>query len=466
MFEELNLRNKEIINPLVPSTSNEWVTTLKYEFEDIAHRLFQSLQPGESLGLGLRAEDSLLIRFNHHLVRQNTQIEQIKLNLNFHFNQRNIQSSLMIQGNYDFDLPMIEKHFTGLRKMIRELPENPFYHPLEKHGQTDDQKTGQMISQSQLIEDIQQSCGQLDLAGLFAGGPMIEANYNSLGQKHWFSTQQFFFDYSIYEKEKAVKGLYAGSSWNQQEFRLQINQNAMMLEKMKKTAKKLSPGKYRVYLAPLAVAELVPMLGWDGVGYSSYRQGNSALKKLIEGEKNFHPSLHLNENFQMGLCPRFNSLGEVSPEYLELVSEGKFKNALISTATAKEYGISANGADPHEGPRTLEMKTGSLSKNNILSELGTGIYISNLHYVNWSDRSHARLTGMTRFACFWVENGQIIAPIEDLRFDVSLYDIWGQDLQHLTDFSEVLPQVSTYESRWFGGMKLPGMIVDSFTFTL
>ena len=31
----------------------------------------------------------------------------------------------------------------------------------------------------------------------------------------------------------------------------------------------------------------------------------------------------------------------------------------------------------------------------------------NLHYLNWSDNIGGRITGMTRYACFWVENGEI-----------------------------------------------------------
>ena len=73
---------------------------------------------------------------------------------------------------------------------------------------------------------------------------------------------------------------------------------------------------------------------------------------------------------------------------------------------------------------------------------------------------------MTRFACFWVENGDIVAPINDMRFDVSLYDIWGDGLIDLTDFQNVSVNNLTYGSREFGGEKLPGMLIKDFKFTL
>jgi predicted Zn-dependent protease len=109
---------------------------------------------------------------------------------------------------------------------------------------------------------------------------------------------------------------------------------------------------------------------------------------------------------------------------------------------------------------------GVIGKENILKELGTGLYLSNLHYLNWSDRLNARITGMTRYACFWVENGEIVAPIADLRFDENLYDCLGENLLAVTDFQEVDPNVSTYDSRGFGGKKLPGLLIKDFKFTL
>ena len=37
------------------------------------------------------------------------------------------------------------------------------------------------------------------------------------------------------------------------------------------------------------------------------------------------------------------------------------------------------------------------------------VYVNNVWYLNYSDRSACRMTGMTRFATFWVEHGVIQA---------------------------------------------------------
>jgi predicted Zn-dependent protease len=86
------------------------------------------------------------------------------------------------------------------------------------------------------------------------------------------------------------------------------------------------------------------------------------------------------------------------------------------------------------------MAAGSLAQADILKQLGTGLYISNLWYLNYSDLPAARLTGMTRFATFWVEDGEIKAPVSTMRFDDSVYQLLGSQLEALTAERELLPR--------------------------
>jgi predicted Zn-dependent protease len=207
------------------------------------------------------------------------------------------------------------------------------------------------------------------------------------------------------------------------------------------------------------------MLSWEAISEASLQQGGSALAKLRDGQT-LSPLFSLRENFRSGSTHRFNELGEIAPLELPLINQGQLVNTLVSSRTAKEYGLVANGARHSEGLQSPEILPGQLPADQILSQLDTGLYLSNLHYLNWSDRSGGRITGMTRYACFWVEQGQIVAPIQDLRFDESLYNFWGSQLLALTDFQEFLPVIDTYERRGLGGALVPGMLVDGFTFTL
>jgi predicted Zn-dependent protease len=94
------------------------------------------------------------------------------------------------------------------------------------------------------------------------------------------------------------------------------------------------------------------------------------------------------------------------------------------------------------------------------------VYISNLWYLNYSDRAACRLTGMTRFATFWVEKGDICAPLNVMRFDESVYRMLGDQLIDLTSEREWILDAGSYARRSTDSGRLPGALVEGFTFTL
>ena len=112
------------------------------------------------------------------------------------------------------------------------------------------------------------------------------------------------------------------------------------------------------------------------------------------------------------------------------------------------------------------MRGGTLAAADALAALGTGIYAGNLHYLNYSDRPAGRMTGMTRFATFWVENGKIVAPIDVLRFDDTIFRMLGTNLEALTAETELLLASDSYHERALASMRLPGVLLSEMTFTL
>ena len=109
---------------------------------------------------------------------------------------------------------------------------------------------------------------------------MVRANCNSAGQRHWFSTETFFLDYSIIAPcAKAVKATLAGAEWDADSFAKQIAQAKQQIEILERPVKSIEPGQYRTYLGPDAVAELLSMFSWGAVSEASMQQGGSALMK-------------------------------------------------------------------------------------------------------------------------------------------------------------------------------------------
>lgn len=444
----------------------EQVSGWESVFEQLADLLVDNLQADEQLSIELEAEQSQFIRFNRAKVRQTGTVADGTLRLRLIVNQRTAYADFPFTGDLAVDSACGLENLNYLRRELPLLPEDPYIVLPENKGSSREVSPGDLLPSDQVVAAILPPVQALDFTGLYAAGVVIHANANSAGQRHWFASDSFALDYSlITPAEKAVKATLAGKHWDADHYQAQIDQAKPQLQALETPVKVIPPGRYRTYLAPAAVAELVGMLSWGGISEASLRQGDSALGKLRQG-KTLSPRFSLQENFSRGMVPRFNELGEVAPEQLPLIEAGQLVHTLINSRTAKEYGIAANGASGSESLRSPEIGAGNLPLEAILPALDTGLYLSNLHYLNWSDRPGGRITGMTRYACFWVENGEIVAPIQDLRLDESLYAFWGENLEALTDFQEFIPNTDTYEGRQLGGALTPGMLVRDFTFTL
>ncbi|HEY9619668.1 MAG TPA: metallopeptidase TldD-related protein [Crinalium sp.] len=440
---------------------------LEASFEQLVNGLLTELKPEEFLTMGLTGEQTQFVRFNRAKVRQTGCITDCQITLTLMHDQRVASRDFPLTGDRPLDYHEALAALEDLRQEVPQLPVDPYLVLPAGEATSREIHTGKLLDPNNVVAAILPEAAGLDFAGIYAGGAQLRAYADSVGQKHWFSTESFSLDYSIFTaSDQAVKGTFAGSHWDANAYTAKLAESKLQLERMVQPPKSIPKGQYRTYLAPAAIAELVSMFSWGGVSESALQQGNSAWGPLQRGEKLLSPAFTLKENFSRGLVPRFNELGEIAPIALPLITNGQLVNTLVSSRTAKEYGKLANGASSGEYLRSPEIAPGSLPHADILTALDTGLYVSNLHYLNWSDRPTARVTGMTRYACFWVENGQIVAPIENLRFDESLYRCFGENLIALTETQEFAPEVGTYDHRQLGGSWVPGVLVEGFTYTL
>ncbi|MBW4514935.1 MAG: TldD/PmbA family protein [Timaviella obliquedivisa GSE-PSE-MK23-08B] len=436
-------------------------------FDRLVEQLLNGLKEGEHLKLGLKGEQSQFVRFNRAKVRQAGCVADGQLSMTLMQDQRNGFRSFPLTGDWEVDQHQAALALTELRQEIPQLPEDPHLVLPQGTATSRENHIGKLLKPEAVAPSLLSEMAGVDFTGIYAGGSLLRAYADSAGQKHWFGTEFFSVDYSLFTEDgQAVKGTFAGNEWDAAAYSKKLAEAKNQLERLAQPPKPIPRGQYRTYLAPGAVAELLSMFSWGGVSEGSLQRGGSALALLQRGEKQFSPQFHITESFKQGLVPRFNEWGDIAPIELPLIQAGKLVNTLISSRTAKEYGKVANGATGSESLRSPEILPGNLPAENILKALDTGLYLSNLHYLNWSDRPAGRITGMTRYACFWVENGEIVAPIENLRFDESLYQCLGDNLMALTDFQEFIPEVGTYHNRNPGGMIVPGILTEGFTYTL
>ena len=426
----------------------------------------------EHLTIQFQAETSQFIRINAAKVRQAGIVEDASLEFALVQGDtagelRKSTLTMTVTGQFAEDQVRIGAALKTLRSEIAQLPIDPYAEIPRDTGKSLLERFGKLIPHGEAAQVLLGGLKDLDIAGIYASGNLIRAMANTAGADHYFETETFSFDYSVFTPEqRAIKGTFAGTEWNADEFQKEIGRVRNQLPALSQTSRKPEPGTYRTYLAPAAVEALVAMLSWGAIGEASIRQEDSPLVKIRSGEKAFSPHFSLSEDFRSGATPRFGGEGKLPPEFLPLIEKGKLVNALVNTRTEKEYGIRSNGANAAESMRSVSVGPGNLKNEDVLSRIGTGLYLSNLHYLNWSDQRGGMITGMTRYACFWVENGKIVAPIENLRFDDSIFDLLGTAVEDFTTTPVLLPETGTYESRHPGGAVVPGLLLSAMRFTL
>ena len=436
-------------------------------FNQLSESLFSELNSGENLILSFDGEKSQFIRFNHAKVRQTGLVDDADLGLKFILNNRSVHGGFTVSGNFDIDVARGQSEIVRMRLEAQEIPEDPFVVFPENAGSSHDIKSSKSLPFENAIDAILPAMSGMDFVGIWANGKMFRGNANNLGQKHWFETDSFSLDYSLVTPEhQMVKGSFAGNNWDQNEYETYVNKSREKLSLMDRKPVKIDTGNYRTWFESAAVSDFLGMFSWNGISEASLRQGCSGFGRMRHDDIRLSPKFSVIEDFSPGFCPKFNSNGEVSAEKLSLIENGELKNTLVSSRSAKEYGVKSNSAESGEYLRSPNMAVGSLNHNDVVSKIGKGLYLSNIHYLNWSDNAGGRITGLTRYACFWVENGEIVAPIETMRFDDSFYNFFGERLLEVEDKSSVNPEVETYGGRSLGATTCPGILVDDFALTL
>ncbi|WP_416423557.1 metallopeptidase TldD-related protein [Pseudomonas sp. App30] len=441
-------------------------TLYRRSFDMLEQWLHTQLAAGEHFSLWFSAEDSQFIRFNHGQVRQASQVLQIDATLRLIHNERHASDTLNLTGDVATDRERLGEALAGLRALLQVLPPDPYLQLDNQVFASDRVPEGSLPSADALIEQVGALSQGLDMVGIYAGGPMYRGFASSWGGRGWHVAISASLDFSLFhENGEAVKITYAASEWDADELAAQFAQGREQLAHLGKPRKTLAPGQYRAYLAPAAVEEIIGMLQWDGFSARALATRHSPLQALQLKTASLSPQVSISEMASTGLEPLFNSEGSLRQDQA-LIEHGHLVGQMVSSRSAQEYHLEANGADTYEKPSSLVMAGGDLPSAEVLQALGTGLYIGNLWYLNYSDIGLARMTGMTRFASFWVEDGKIVAPIDTMRFDDSVYDLFGANLLALTREQSLRISTSTYSQRDAQTLLLPGALIERFTLTL
>ena len=440
---------------------------MKSYFKKVSEYLFNSLESNEILILNFDAEQTDFVRFNHAKIRQAGNVDQATLTLSLVYKRKSLNSVIRLSLDYQKDSILLLRTLYYLRREIPELPQDPYLMYERNLNSFDRETKNKSLDSFNITDSILQGCHSLDMVGILSTGAIMKGFSNSLGQFNWHESHSFNFDWSMYtDTGKAIKQNYSDQVWDQNIFSSLLDESKQKLQVIDNKEQTIQPGEYRVYLSPSALNEIVDMLSWGGFSYKANKIGSSPLHLMMKGEKKLNKIVSFTEDLTNGISPKFHSDGFIKPDTTELIINGEYKSSLISPRSALEYSVNHNAAEYYESPVSINLKEGAISNDNILATLKDGIYISNLWYLNFSDLNNGRITGLTRFGCFKVSNGEYQGPINTMRFDETVYNIFGDKLIGLTNNKQLLIDSSTYEERSTHSSTIPGAIVEDFKMTL
>lgn len=231
--------------------------------------------------------------------------------------------------------------------------------------------------------------------------------------------------------------------------------------------KTIDIGEYEVILTPASVSTFTGFIGMLGFSAKSYQEGYSFLTDQI-GKQVFDKKLTIVDDGRS--LDTYNAAafdGEGHPkEKISLINKGVPENLVYDNYHARKDGVESTGhALPkfargffYRGvplPVNMIVAPGDASIDEMIEETKRGVYLTRLHYVNPIRRDKAVISGLTRDACWYIEDGEIKHSIKVMRFTDAIPKVMGN--------IDLMGDSSTIQK--LGSVTTPAIKVASYKFT-
>jgi PmbA protein len=223
----------------------------------------------------------------------------------------------------------------------------------------------------------------------------------------------------------------------------------------------LPAGDYPVVLDSYAVTDIADMLGYLGFSALAVQEERSFFE---QGKRVASPLVTLVDDAAdpTGTPATFDYEG-VPTERVVLLDEGVCRDVVYDVHTASREGRASTGhglpAPNTWGPFPLHlnMAAGDTPRDELIGGMDRGLLVTRFWYTNVMHPKQVIITGMTRDGLFLVEDGQITAPVRNLRFTQSYLDA-------LAGVEAVSRERRALEG-FLGTAVVPALRIGSFSFT-
>jgi PmbA protein len=204
-----------------------------------------------------------------------------------------------------------------------------------------------------------------------------------------------------------------------------IGEEAGMLAMESRKPKLGAEGEFDVIFSPMAFANILDRVG-SSASAASVDMGLSFFKDKL-GKKVASQQVTVLDNptrpDAIG-SPLFDDEG-VPTMKTKIIEKGSMKNYLHNTSTAKQFKAktTANAGLVFPTPWNICLEPGDWAREEMLSEIKNGIYITNVWYTRFQNHQTGDFSTIPRDATFKIEKGKIVEPIKDIRVSENMLTI-------------------------------------------
>ena len=201
---------------------------------------------------------------------------------------------------------------------------------------------------------------------------------------------------------------------------------AGQVAKMAKDPIGIEAGEYRVLLGPYIFANLLNEVVNSASAFS-VDAGLSFFPKELMGKRvaSDHLTVYDDGVIPAGLSSRIFDDEGVPVRRTPVVRKGFLTSLLHNTMTAKKHKTKTTGNAGWIAPSpwNVVVEPGSVKQDDLLKELGEGLYVTNTWYTRFQDYRKGDFSTVCRDGAFKVHHGEIVSSVKNLRISDNMINL-------------------------------------------
>lgn len=394
----------------------------------IADRLV-SLSRADACSIVVEGSESQSLRFASGSATTNVATAQARLRVTSHIGAR---SGSVAVGGLDGDA--LERALARSEEIARLMPEDPeFMPPLGPQnylaGARYDEAAAALglgdLAEAAARVIAEARARQVNSYGYAGSGRRFEAMATSNGLFAYDCTS--FIDLSTTARHRSDR--WSGWAGGRSFAATTLDAAAIGRRAAEKAARDdeaidLEPGRYTVILEPVAVGELARWLMWmmEARAADEGRSFFSGRGAARIGEKLFDEKITLRSSPQDAVAPEscFGAEGLLQRPRVWI------EKGVLRELARSRFWAQKTAAEPVPAARSFTLEGGATPLEEMIASTRRGVLVTRFWYTNMLDPRSLLLTGLTRDGNFLIENGRIVAPMRNMRFNESLAHVFSR----------------------------------------